>query len=218
MELIIVPTAHVSKQSITKVRETILREKPNLVAVELCASRFRSLMHGERPSIMQMLNTPLYSTLFLIQQALGVLFGSKPGAEMKEAILAASEAKIPILLADVDINITMRRAAKIPLREKLGIILQIFTSPFSGGLKRASLDDLTTPNFLAPILSKFQTEFPVTYSALVEQRNRHIFSSLLNFPDKKIVLVVGAGHAAGIAELARSNTALTTPPINCVII
>ncbi|MDI6860196.1 MAG: TraB/GumN family protein, partial [Methanocellales archaeon] len=47
-EIIIIGTAHVSDKSIEEVRSTIEREKPNVVAVELCPRRYQALK-GEIP-------------------------------------------------------------------------------------------------------------------------------------------------------------------------
>lgn len=204
MELIIVPTAHVSKASVEKVRRVITETNPDIIAVELCQARFKALMEGVRPSAFQLLRSPLYSSLFILQQLLGAVLGSKPGGEMKEAILTAAALKKPILLADADINLIMKKISAIPLHEKLGLVFQIFLSPFSRQKlpRPTKLEDLTNPSFLAPILSNFKFSFPKTYKSLVDDRNRYMFGSLLNFPDKKIVLVIGAGHTEGIIELA----------------
>jgi len=221
MELIIVPTAHVSKASVEKVRRVITDSNPDIVAVELCQTRFRALMDGAKPSLSQMVRSPLYSSLFLIQQLLGKLLGSKPGNEMKEAILAAAQLGKPVLLADEDITKIMKKISSIPLREKLGLVLQIFTAPFSRNKlpHAARLEDLSTPSFLAPILMQFKSSFPITYKYLVDDRNRYMLGSLLNFQDKKIVLVIGAGHAKGICELADAWVAEkpTERALTCVI-
>ena len=42
-QIIIVGTAHVSEKSVNEVKDTIEREKPDIVAVELCKSRYDSL-------------------------------------------------------------------------------------------------------------------------------------------------------------------------------
>ncbi|MFH1127440.1 MAG: TraB/GumN family protein, partial [archaeon] len=41
-EIVLVGTAHVSKESIKLVNETILREKPDTVGVELCDKRYKT--------------------------------------------------------------------------------------------------------------------------------------------------------------------------------
>ena len=40
----IVGTAHVSKKSITEVKEVIAKEKPDSVAIELCRGRYEQLI------------------------------------------------------------------------------------------------------------------------------------------------------------------------------
>jgi pheromone shutdown protein TraB len=43
-EIIFVGTAHVSEKSVKEVEETIDREKPDVVAIELCERRYNAMM------------------------------------------------------------------------------------------------------------------------------------------------------------------------------
>ncbi len=45
--IILVGTAHVSDKSVTEVNEVIEREKPDIVAVELCKGRYNALKGEE---------------------------------------------------------------------------------------------------------------------------------------------------------------------------
>lgn len=42
-EIVLIGTAHVSKKSVTEVKEVIAREQPSVVAVELCPGRYAAL-------------------------------------------------------------------------------------------------------------------------------------------------------------------------------
>jgi len=52
--IVIVPTAHVSRKSMELVRETIEKEKPDVVGVELDRQRLKQLMHGKQWQEMQL--------------------------------------------------------------------------------------------------------------------------------------------------------------------
>lgn len=42
--LTIVGTAHVSDKSVEEVKQTILEEKPDVVAIELCPNRYQNML------------------------------------------------------------------------------------------------------------------------------------------------------------------------------
>ena len=50
-ELIIIGTAHVSKESAEEVKRVIEEKRPDAVAVELCPRRYRALIEGYREEI-----------------------------------------------------------------------------------------------------------------------------------------------------------------------
>jgi len=216
LRLVIVPTAHVSKDSVQKVRNTIVAENPDAIAVELCRNRFLSLMSGKKPTAGQLISSPLYAILYLLQQALGAIFKSEPGAEMKEAAILASQLHRPLLLADRDIEETMRMVKGIPLREKLSILLEFLLSPLK--LRRAKLSELTDYNFLLPFLFEFKEKFPRAYFALVDSRNEFILRSVLGFNAERMVLVVGAGHVPGLLELAKSHNLNSQRKIDAIVV
>jgi pheromone shutdown protein TraB len=124
----VVGTAHVSHESVSEVEETIERERPDVVAVELDENRYRR-MQGEAPadidagdlikgkSVYQFL---AYWLLSYIQTRLGEKFDIEPGAEMKAAVDKAEAVGSGVALVDRDIQLTIQRFWKrMRLREKL---------------------------------------------------------------------------------------------------
>ena len=89
-EILVVGTAHISQESIEQVRRTIEAERPDVVAVELCPSRYQALTHPEQPgaSVRDILSSgKLYQFLVhwllaYVQNKLGSEVGVKPGSEM----------------------------------------------------------------------------------------------------------------------------------------
>jgi len=127
----VVGTAHVSQESVNEVRETVDRERPDIVAVELDDSRYRR-MKGETPddidpgdvisgkTVYQFL---AYWMLSYVQARLGDRFDIEPGADMMAAIESAEEHGSGVALVDRDIQTTVQRLwTRVRFREKLAIV------------------------------------------------------------------------------------------------
>ena len=123
----VVGTAHVSHESVAEVEETIERERPDVVAVELDENRYRR-MQGEAPedidagdlikgkTVYQFI---AYWLLSYIQTRLGERFDIEPGADMKAAVDTAEEVGSGVALVDRDIQLTIQRFWKrMRFREK----------------------------------------------------------------------------------------------------
>jgi pheromone shutdown protein TraB len=142
----VVGTAHVSQDSVDEVEETIERERPDVVAVELDENRYKR-MQGETPddidagdlikgkTVYQFI---AYWLLSYIQTRLGEKFDAEPGADMKMAVDTAERLGIGVALVDRDIQLTIQRFWKrMRLREKLkmaGSMAVILGPPLSVGL------------------------------------------------------------------------------------
>jgi len=139
----VVGTAHVSHDSVAEVEETIERERPDVVAVELDEGRYRQLK-GETPedldpgdvlsgnTVYQFL---AYWLLSYVQTRLGERFDIEPGADMLAAVETAEANGIDVALVDRDIQETIQRLWKrMRLREKLRLV---------GGLVVELADPLT---------------------------------------------------------------------------
>ncbi len=204
IRLTIVPVAHISKKSARLVQQTIESERPALVGVELCRERLAGLVNKRNRNVdVKMLIThPTSGILFVAQQVLGKWWNIKPGGEMMTAFRSAGEAGIPFALLDKPIRTITRDIEKIPLKEKIGIIL-------SGDLiqlpKKATLNDLMKPEVLVTLLNKMKKQFPVSYEVFVDSRNRYMFRNLLLHKPKSAVMIVGAAHVPGITELAKQS-------------
>ena len=127
----VVGTAHISEHSVDEVEETIDRERPDVVAVELDEGRYRQLQ-GETPddldagdllkgnTVFQFL---AYWMLSYVQTQLGDRFDIEPGADMKAAIDVAERLGIDVALVDRDIQTTIQRFwARMSITEKLRMI------------------------------------------------------------------------------------------------
>ena len=101
-EVILVGTAHISKQSVDLVEETISAEKPDVVGVELDSERLHQILSGtkwQQMNVVEVIKSGK-TNLFLIslllsnmQKQLGKSVGINPGAEMMAAVKKAQENK-----------------------------------------------------------------------------------------------------------------------------
>ena len=118
-EIVLVGTAHVSRDSVDEVRKVITEEKPDRVCVELDEGRYTSMTQGnnwqnlnvgkvlrEGKGFLLMANLVLAS----FQRRLGKDLGVKPGEEMLAAVQVSQEMGIPFSLCDRNIQVTLRRA------------------------------------------------------------------------------------------------------------
>lgn len=116
--IVLIGTAHISKDSVDEVREAIEKYKPDIVAVELCQKRYEALTEKDKWE-----NTPITSLLksnkaylvlaqtFLssIQRRLGKEYGVEPGSEMIAALEEAKKHSLQVALVDRDIAVTLKK-------------------------------------------------------------------------------------------------------------
>ncbi|MDD5163822.1 MAG: TraB/GumN family protein [Candidatus ainarchaeum sp.] len=210
--IVLVGTAHISKESIELVNKTIEKEKPEIVGVELDAQRYAQLKMGRRWQEMNIGQVIKEGKVYLflinlllsnLQRRLGDELGIAPGTEMLEAMRLAEEKKIPIALLDRDIQITMKRAFQnTGIVEKAKLLMQVVTGFFQEGeaLTKEKVEELKKTDILNKLMSELSKEFPSLKKTLVDERDLFIANQILNAPGKKIVAVLGLGHLEGVKK------------------
>ena len=211
-EIILVGTAHISSESIKEVQEVIESQQPNLVGIELDASRYEQLLQGtkwQETNLSEIINSGK-TYLFLlnlllsnIQRSFGESVGVKPGAEMLEAVNIAQQNKIPILLLDRDVRITFKRALTLmKFSEKLRLLLSIFTGMFAEKkqITKQTIEKLKQKDMMTELMQELSKTAPTIKKVLVDERDMFIANSINTSNAKKIVAVVGAGHVEGIQK------------------
>ncbi|MBS3149091.1 TraB/GumN family protein [Candidatus Woesearchaeota archaeon] len=209
--LVILGTSHISIQSIKEVKSYLDKNAPKIVALELDKDRFIALTNkNQRASSIEILKE-LGPGAFLInkigqkvEKELGKLVGVTPGAEMLEAIKICKEKNINIALIDQNIRITLKKLSKVPLKEKLKLILDIFTSPLSSKNKvKIDLRKVPEQSFIIEVINKVKERYPSIYKVLIEERNKILAKNLYNLNlnnNEGIFVIVGAGHIDGLVE------------------
>jgi pheromone shutdown-related protein TraB len=205
----LVGTAHVSRESAQQVRETIQREKPDTVCVELCASRYQSIRQKERwqqTDIVKVIREKksflLLSNLLLasFQKRIAKQFDINPGAEMIEAIQTAEEIGAQIHLADRDIRTTLSRTwHSMGLWSKIKLLFQLVMSLGEvKDIKEEDIEKMKQEDVLESLLAEVGRSLPALKSILIDERDQYLAEKIKAAPGQKIVAVVGAGHVQGI--------------------
>jgi len=216
-EIILVGTAHVSKESITLVEKTIEEENPDVIGVELDRERLEQLLSGKKwqeTNIIEVIKTGK-TYLFLLnillsnlQKQIGQQMGIKPGAEMMAAIKKAQEKQKPIQMLDRDVRVTLKRTFDyMGFFEKLKLGGSIIGGFLGVGEKidEQKIEELKNQDLINHLMKELGKQFPSMKKGLVDERDSYISEMIHLSPGKKVVAVVGAGHLEGIEEHLRQN-------------
>ncbi len=215
-ELILIGTAHVSKQSAEQVKEVIESERPDSVCIELDEQRYQSIMAGDRwkemdifKVIKQRKATFLLMNLVIssFQKRVAKQFGIKPGQEMIQGIESAREVGANLVLVDRNIQITFSRIWHgIGLWGKAKLLMQIFLSIFNDeNISEEELEKLKSQDMLDAMLEDFTVSFPKLKVPLIDERDQYLAQKIKEAPRNKIVAVMGAAHVPGIKEEIRKD-------------
>ena len=200
-------TAHVAKASVEAVKFHIDDFNPDVVAVELCQSRFDSLVSDRRLDKEGLLKVikegkaPLVliqSMLATEQRKLGLDEGEQPGAELLAAVEVAKQKELDVELIDRDIQITLRRAwKKMKLREKFRILYSLLGDEEEENPELEEL--LSNQDLLSSMMEELREFSPGAGVVLIDERDSYLAERILSIdPDKKVLAVVGAGHLQGL--------------------
>lgn len=218
-EIILIGTAHISQASKELVRETIENEHPDTVCIELDEGRLQSIRDPERwkkTDLKEVIKKKQLATLIAnlvlgsYQKRMGDQTGVKPGSELKEAADIASSKDIPIVLADRDIKITLKRTwACTPWYRKLSLLGGLFGSIFDKTeISEEDLAKIKEQDALNSMMQEFGKTYPEVKQVLIDERDQFLAGRIKNAEGKKIVAVVGAGHVKGIAAIISENKEL----------
>jgi pheromone shutdown-related protein TraB len=209
--IILIGTAHVSDRSVAEVNEVIEREKPDIVAVELCKGRYRALKGEEEVkavNIKELLSGSKFYyflvqlLLAYVQKKIGTDQGTKPGAEMLSAIEKAEKTGARVALIDRDIQVTLERFwNKMSFFEKLKLFGSLVGASLGFGTKEIDVDTITNDDVVTQLVSGLRKFAPGAASVLLDERNAIMAKNLLDISKEgKVVAVVGAAHCEGIRK------------------
>lgn len=210
-EIILIGTAHVSKQSAEEVKSVIEQEQPDSVCVELDQQRYQSIVNGntwretdifkvikDRKTTLLLMNLAISS----FQRRMAKQFDIKPGQEMIQGIASAEEVDAELVLADRDIQITFSRIWRgIGLKGKALLLSQVFFSIFSNEtISEEELEEMKSKDMLDSMLDELTESFPRLKKPLIDERDQYLSQKIKEAPGDKIVAVLGAAHVPGIKK------------------
>jgi len=214
--ILIIGTSHISSNSLTLIKKSILEFKPDIIAVELDADRLYGLQHPNnknKSSIFSQIKQLGFSGFIFahvgkfVQNKLGSIVKLKPGSDMLYAVKLAKNNNLQLELIDRHINITLKRFSKeFGFREKLRLIKDILLAPFSKKNKiKFDISKIPEDELVSKLIEQVKYTYPSIHRVLIDERNKFMSKKLIILhkknPNKKILAVVGAGHKIEMEKL-----------------
>jgi pheromone shutdown-related protein TraB len=210
-EIILLGTAHVSKESVRLVADVIETEKPDTVCVELCESRYQSIRQKDKwqdTDIVKVIKEKktflLLSNLLLVsfQKRIADKLDVKPGEEMIKAMEIGEALGAEIHLADRNIRITLLKTWRaMGLWSKVKLLFQLILSIGKiDEINEEDIEKMKQEDVLHTLLSEVGKSLPILKDILIDERDQYLAQKIRTAPGNKIVAVVGAGHVPGIKK------------------
>jgi pheromone shutdown-related protein TraB len=210
-EIILIGTAHISRESADLVDRVITEEKPDVVCVELCKARFEAIQQKDKWQEMDIVKVIrenrtalLLSQLLMmsLQKKIAERFNINPGEDMLRAISRAAESGAEVVLADREIRVTLLRTWRMMgLWSKMKFLSDMILSLFIGeNITEENIEELKQHDVLDLALKSIGEKLPELKTTLIDERDQFLACSIRNSQGRKIVAVVGAGHIPGIIE------------------
>ncbi|MFU8819576.1 MAG: TraB/GumN family protein [Desulfurivibrio sp.] len=226
-EIILVGTAHVSRESAELVCRVIREQHPDGVCIELDRKRYDSLANRkswELLDLKEILRHRQLATLLInlllasYQKRLGDKLGVRPGSELIAAAATAEELKIPVILCDRDVRVTMRRAWRAtPWHRKIMLLGALLAGMFDRSeISEESLRELRDSDLLSELLAQLGRDLPELKEVLIDERDTFLAEKIKATPGNRLVAVVGAGHVAGIKRALHLDQLSRLPEISTI--
>jgi pheromone shutdown-related protein TraB len=210
-EIILIGTAHISKESADLVSQVIEESKPDTVCVELCQSRYDSLTQKKKWENTDLLKVIKEKKAFLLlsnlllasfQRKIGQKLGIRPGEEILQAIRSAEAAGAAVHLADRDIRITLSRTWRLmSLWKKTKLLTEILSSVWEvEEITQEQIEEMKKKDVLDALLSEIGEVLPEVRRILIDERDLYLSYKIRHAAGNRIVAIVGAGHVPGIVN------------------
>lgn len=210
-EIILIATAHVSKESAELVKQVIAEERPDSVCIELDEDRYSNIQNPkawENTDIVKVIKSKrvgfLLANLALssYQKKIAKKLDVPVGGEMIQSIKSAKEIGANLVLADRKIQTTFLRIwRKLSIWEKAKLLVSlIFSFDEDTEISDKDLQELLQADMLESVLIDMRKQFPKIGDILISERDQYLASKIKDAPGKKIVAVLGGAHVPGVKE------------------
>lgn len=208
-EIILIATAHVSKESAELVKRTIDQEQPNSVCIELDEGRYKTLQDPsawEKTDIVQVIKKKqvvfLLASLALgaYQKKIAQKLNINVGAEMIQGMQSAKEIGAELVLADRNIQTTFIRIwRKLGFWEKVKLLFTFAMSDDDDTeITEEDLQKLLEEDMLSAVMGDMKAQFPKVGEVLITERDQYLATKIKNAPGEKVVAVLGGAHVPGV--------------------
>ena len=208
-KITLIGTAHVSKESVEEVKETIKSLQPDCVAIELDEKRADSIQNSEKYKELDIIKVLRRGEGFLLianlilssfQKRMGQNVGVKPGDEMLAAMETANELNIPTTMVDRPIQVTLKRAwAKNTFMGKVKLLSTLLASAFSKEeVSKEEIEKLKNQNEMDSMMAEIAEYMPVIKEVLIDERDKYLASKIWESKGNNVVAILGAGHLPGV--------------------
>ncbi len=210
-EIILVGTAHVSKQSAELIKKVIDEERPDSVCIELDDGRYQNIQNPkawEKMDVVQVVKAKkvgfLLANLVLssYQKRLAKRLNTIAGQEMLQGIESAKETGAQLVLADRNIRVTLLRIwRKTSLWEKLKLLFSLlFSIGDDTEISSDTVNELLQKETLDSLLADMRKKFPKIGEILISERDQYLAFKIKEAPGPKVVAVLGGAHVPGVKE------------------
>lgn len=209
MSLLLIGAGHVFRLE-DSIRALIHRERPDVVALELDAARYRGLLEraAGRPPPKPGPGTPrVYKRLAKFQEDIAAGLGTEVGTEMLAAARAAQEVGGAVALIDRSAEESVRRLwAEMSFGERMRLLFAGLWAKFrfrkGPSVEAEMVRYQSNPEAYIDELAK---EYPTLKRVLLDERNAHMANRLRNLlkAHPRVVAVVGDGHVDGLVGLLK---------------
>lgn len=203
----LIETAHVSKNSVDEVKDTIELIKPDHICIELDNQRAAKINTPVDYSSMKLIDVIKEKKIILVavnyilsqyQKKVASTMDSNVGDEMRMGIKIAKETSTPVSYIDRDIQITFKRIwSHLSFFEKMKILFSMINSE-EASLSEEDIEHLKQEDVLNNALKEVSEAFPTVHRILVTERDQYMAQSIKNAPGNNVVAIIGAAHGPGI--------------------
>jgi len=209
-EIILIPTAHVSVESAILVRDTIEKEKPDSICIELDKDRYKNLKNPnswKNTNIIDVIKQKkvvlLIANLILssYQKNIAKKLKTNPGQEMMEGMKASEEYGINLVLADRNIQTTfMRIWRKMGFFEKIKLFFSFLFLNDDDEVSEDDLQKLIERDNLELVINDLGKDYPQIAETLLHERDKYLAYNIKNAKGEKVVAILGAAHTPGVEK------------------
>jgi len=209
--ILLVSTAHVSKESSALVKQIVEEELPDSVCVELDEDRYQSIQNPsawESTDLVKVIRNKkvgfLAANLFLssYQKRVAKKLDTSVGGEMIQGIESAKVIGAKLVLADRSVQTTFLRIWRsLKFWEKMKLLSSlVFTRGKDEDITEQDLKDLMQKDMLESMLASIREKYPKVGKILINERDWYLASKIREAPGPKVVAVLGGAHVPGVME------------------